>query len=151
MTYHGVRYIGYLALFSVMLFSLTKQYGFYFNVSESLPHKLYISKKSKDFKRGDYVVFKTAFKADPVTKKVTGIPGDRITSKNREVIVYDISVGTAQNKRSNGDRLQVIKDQIIPEGYYFVSGTHEKSFDSRYQEFGLVSKDMILGKAIPLC
>jgi len=36
----------------------------------------------------------------------------------------------------------------IPEGYYFVVGTHPRSYDSRY--FGLISKKEIISKIEPL-
>ena len=34
------------------------------------------------------------------------------------------------------------------EGYVFVAGDHPKSFDSRYDEFGLVNIENIQGRAI---
>jgi signal peptidase I len=36
----------------------------------------------------------------------------------------------------------------IPDGYYFVAGTHPRSYDSRY--FGLISKKEIISKIEPL-
>lgn len=36
----------------------------------------------------------------------------------------------------------------IPKGYVFVAGDHPQSFDSRYEEFGLVPVEKIWGKAV---
>lgn len=42
----------------------------------------------------------------------------------------------------------VIPEAIIPPGYVFVAGDNPNSFDSRYEEFGLVPMEKIWGKAI---
>ena len=41
-----------------------------------------------------------------------------------------------------------IPGEIIPTGYVFVAGDNPNSFDSRYEEFGLVPMEKIWGKAI---
>lgn len=42
----------------------------------------------------------------------------------------------------------VIPEGIIPPGYVFVAGDNPNSFDSRYEEFGLVPMEKIWGKAV---
>lgn len=42
----------------------------------------------------------------------------------------------------------VIPEAIIPPGYVFVAGDNPNSFDSRYEEFGLVPMEKIWGKAV---
>ncbi|MDR2107641.1 MAG: S26 family signal peptidase [Holosporaceae bacterium] len=39
----------------------------------------------------------------------------------------------------------------MPEGYAFVAGSHQYSFDSRYKEFGFVDLKDIRGRAIGIC
>lgn len=40
-------------------------------------------------------------------------------------------------------------DGVIPDGYVFVAGDNSQtSYDSRYEEFGLVSEDMIWGTIV---
>ena len=41
-----------------------------------------------------------------------------------------------------------ISGEIIPPGYVFVAGDNPNSFDSRYEEFGLVPMEKIWGKAV---
>lgn len=43
---------------------------------------------------------------------------------------------------------RVIPEGIIPSGYVFVAGDNPNSFDSRYEEFGLVPMEKIWGKAV---
>ena len=40
--------------------------------------------------------------------------------------------------------------QTIPQQYFFVVADHKDSFDSRYQEFGLVRENYIEGKVYPV-
>jgi type IV secretory pathway protease TraF len=42
----------------------------------------------------------------------------------------------------------IIPEGIIPKGYVFVAGDNLNSFDSRYEEFGLVPVEKIWGKAV---
>ena len=42
----------------------------------------------------------------------------------------------------------IIPSGIIPPGYVFVAGDNPHSFDSRYEEFGLVPMEKIWGKAV---
>lgn len=47
-----------------------------------------------------------------------------------------------------GDPLTPLRAERIPAGYVFVAGDHPRSFDSRYEEFGLVPLDKIWGRAL---
>lgn len=51
-------------------------------------------------------------------------------------------------KTSQGKPLTPISAAIVPEGYVFVAGDNPNSFDSRYEEFGLVPIEKIWGKAV---
>jgi type IV secretory pathway protease TraF len=81
-----------------------------------------------------------------IVKYLVGIEGDRITNEKNNIYVNAYYIGTAQKT----GQLTPIKDQIISKGYLFVSGTHRYSFDSRYEEFGLIKVSDLKGRAIGL-
>lgn len=82
-----------------------------------------------------------------VIKRVSGVPGDKIEIKNRNIYIEDRHVCPLVDKNSKGDPLIPTEEQIIPRGYYFVSGDHRRSFDSCYQAFGLVHQSQVEGRA----
>jgi signal peptidase I len=128
------------------------------NVSESLDDVRYLLVlKSTKIKRGDIVsiqghtpqyVGKHIF-----TKRVVGIPGDYIirdkthltlkTQNGAFSITFPLLMQTKE-----GLTLTPLSLEIVPQGYFFVTGDHLRSFDSRYEEFGLVLKEKIYGKAL---
>lgn len=52
------------------------------------------------------------------------------------------------DRTTNGSLLTPLRATIVPEGYVFVAGDHLRSFDSRYEEFGLVPLEKIWGKGV---
>jgi conjugal transfer pilin signal peptidase TrbI len=60
----------------------------------------------------------------------------------------DPSVYNVIEKDSLGRSLPMIEDMMIPEGMYFVTGTEERTFDSRY--WGLINEKQVIGQAFPL-
>lgn len=122
-------------------------------------------------KRGDIVSIQDYEPAyvgkKPFAKRVLGLPGDLILKdKNTVVIVPKICVSknpiskadmpiTSEpvvlpllEKTSEGKPLTPLSATSVPEGYIFVAGDNPNSFDSRYEEFGLVPLEKIWGKAI---
>lgn len=59
-------------------------------------------------------------------------------------------IGKCKERDTKGNKLTCIKPQIIPKDHYFVFGDTEDSFDSRYEEFGLIKEQDILYNAYPL-
>lgn len=51
-------------------------------------------------------------------------------------------------KDSLGRELPMIEEMVIPEGKYFVTGTEDRTFDSRY--WGLIDEKQVIGQAFPL-
>lgn len=108
----------------------------------------------------------------PFAKRVLGLPGDLILKdKNKVTIVTKafmpmtpVSKGPMSTpgmpmasdsvtlplleRTSEGKPLTPIFAASVPEGYVFVAGDNLNSFDSRYEEFGLVPMEKIWGKAI---
>jgi conjugal transfer pilin signal peptidase TrbI len=56
-------------------------------------------------------------------------------------------VGFARSRTLGGTVLEAIEPGVIPANRFYVQGTHEMSFDSRYRVNGLVRRDQIIGKA----
>lgn len=85
----------------------------------------------------------------PVIKQVKGIPGSKMRfDAQGQLWVDDFCVGTIHTTSITGKPVTSIKAGVIPKGYVFGYATHERSFDSRYQEFGLIPIDSIQGSGI---
>lgn len=82
------------------------------------------------------------------TKFVVGFPGDVISHKGREIFINGHSYGVAieRSPRFKGV-LAMIPDGVIPPHFYYVAGTYERSFDSRYQAVGLINEKAFIGRA----
>ncbi|QNQ82993.1 signal peptidase I (plasmid) [Lactobacillus sp. PV037] len=127
--------------------------------------KVFSFKRAK-VQRGSVIVF-NAKGVDPgvtekkiYVKRVFGLPGDKVVSKDGKIYVNDQLVNqdfisSSQRKEGTGNwdfkQLANLHQwgkftnvSTVPEGYYFVLGDNRKvSNDSRY--FGFVPKDHVLG------
>lgn len=149
------------------------------NHSPSLGYKAFLCFKGLTPKRGDFVSIEghpTAyFEGLHYTKRLSGLPGERIqihddhehdnhgqvnrvhdnrVHDNRihesQMFVGDYFVGALRTTTRDGKPLHPLKSMTIPQGYVFVSADNFQSFDSRYEEFGLVKKTCITGICIGL-
>lgn len=126
--------------------------------SESLEDVHYILvHKSSSIKRGDIVLIQghaPQYVGEKLfTKRVIGLPGDTIIKhqKGLEIKAKNSSVSTIfplLDKTKEGQTLTPLPLQSVPEGYLFVIGDHPRSFDSRYEEFGLVPMVKVWGKTV---
>jgi signal peptidase I len=87
---------------------------------------------------------------DVFIKQVTCAPGQRLSIKDSlEFFCDDRFLGKALTQDSKGSKLEVFSfSGTIPEGKYFVSGKHERSYDSKY--YGFIDDSEILKKALPI-
>jgi conjugal transfer pilin signal peptidase TrbI len=142
-----------LALGCLSVFASFKT-GLLINRSESLPHKLYFLVKGSCWQKNDLVAisgFDTRYSRNQhFTKRILGVPGDRISIRQNQICVNAGPCVFFKNKTKDERKLTIIEAQIIPERHYFVLADHKDSFDSRYQEFGLVKDVYIEGKAYPV-
>lgn len=113
------------------------------NGSQSLPYKVFVSFKGMSFKRGDLVLIvghkPKYFPPVSLIKRVVGMEGDSIAP-----YLKDLKIKT---KTRRGQPLNPLKAKSVPKGYVFVQADHPDSFDSRYEEFGLVKVESIWGRS----
>ena len=104
--------------------------------------------------RGDAVLFdppETAGSPIPYLKTVRGVPGDHVkVDGGRRVSVNGSVLGIAKTHARDGRALEKTAPGTIPPGRYYVHADHADSHDSRYAEIGLVPRERIRGRAMPL-
>ncbi|MBK6973192.1 MAG: conjugative transfer signal peptidase TraF [Sterolibacteriaceae bacterium] len=130
-----------------------------FNWTDSLPyHVAWLDRDAARLERGDFVLYTFSGKAQvdypglrrqPFFKIVAGVPGDPIRVADRNVFVGGTYVGFAKLRTFDGRGLNPVESAFVPEGHYYVRGISPDSFDSRYQEAGLVAPAEVIGKVRP--
>ena len=168
--FQHVRRRWYLYLVLVMIWTLayvrlfidaTPRLPILFNVTPSLPYTVaVVNYRAHGIRRGDFVVY--AFEGpaqrifpglyhQPFFKIVRGVAGDKVTVRDRHVFVNGQEVGIAKTHTTVKHlRLEPIAETVIPPSYFYVQGTSQDSFDSRYSINGLVRADAVLGVVIPI-
>ena len=100
-----------------------------------------------DFVRGQKVEFSPNVGEITSVKIILGAAGDHVrVTDDRMVYVNDVLAGRAKERSLKGRPLRMIRGGIIPDGHYFMLGTHADSYDSRYHDIGLVAEDDILAR-----
>jgi len=126
------------------------------NFSPSLPYTMFVVEKRGLPQKGGFVVFNFPGKQfynpkDRFVKKVVGVPGDRVEVRGREVFLNGESVAVAKEKSVKGIPLaQLNFNGVIPEGKLFVLGMTKDSYDSRYEDVGLVDQNRIIWTGHPV-
>lgn len=141
-------------LLGALLFVLPFNSNILIGKSDSLPYKLYFLVKGHNWGKGDLVAIKNFHtkhtKNQHFTKKIVGVAGDVVAIEGKHVLVNGIKHVQLKNKTKNNKKLTPTIAQTIPQQHFFVIATHKDSFDSRYQEFGLVRENYIEGKVYPI-
>lgn len=152
------KYFVGIGAFMAMGWWLTTYTQLLESVSESLEGVRYlIVLKSSSIKRGDIVAIQghtPQYVGEHIfTKRIVGLPGDQII-RNKTQLTLKAQNGSFSTslplliKTKEGEPLAPLSLNVIPEGYLFVIGDHLRSFDSRYEEFGLVKKEKVWGKGL---
>ncbi len=120
--------------------------------TDSLPCHYFLKFKMLSPTKGDYTVVFSQWYKGKILKKIIGQENDKIWYDNQgHLWVNDFKVGKPKLYASDGRPLTPLRAQIIPKDYVFLYSSHELSFDSRYQELGLVPLPDLKGKVISLC
>lgn len=163
--------VGIVSL-GILLAVLLTQIRFTINQTPSLSYRAFICIKGLAPERGDFVSISDHptkyFEEIHYTKRLMGFPGDKIEIHGNQMYINHKCVdntsvnkscthspdpsliGSLRKATQDGRALHPFKNTVIPEGYVFVSADHPRSFDSRYEEFGLVKQEHIAGKCFGL-
>ena len=123
------------------------------NATPSLPYTVcLIAKGDLALRRGDLVAFRWhgggPYPEGVVfTKIVRGLPGDEVTREDRSFFVNGAAVGWAKPFSNSRAPLALGPTGVIPDGHYYVSGTHPDSLDSRYALAGWIPRSALIGRA----
>ena len=146
----GRRWYVYLPL--VLAWSVAQHY-LLFNWTASLPYSMVWLDSARNFARGDLIVYRFdgeelmhLKKGQRFFKRIIGVAGDRVNVEGRRVLINGADVGIAKRYTLDGHQLEPLEPGVIPPEFFYVQGTHEMSFDSRYRESGLVHVSQIIGK-----
>lgn len=134
----------------VVFEGVTRSTGLALNQSDSLPQKAFLILKGSEVSREHYLSFENSWFKAPLIKQVIGIEGDKIITDEQGEIWIARKVGKPLPHSKDVKILHSIAPGIIPPGSVYVYAPHPRSFDSRYQEVGLVQVDQTLGRAVPL-
>jgi conjugal transfer pilin signal peptidase TrbI len=131
-----------LALLLVCLlclsFTIKPIFGIRYTVTPSLPYKLFISRPISSIKKSQYVTLAHPKSKILVAKQIVGLPGDEVIVRDHNLYLNDKQLGFILDHSKSGKKFNPIQEGKIPEGFVFLYAPHVDSFDSRYQEFGLV-------------
>jgi len=141
--------IALMGLISVYLIE-SEGYSLRWNRSSSLPYTLFFTHKFNQISEGMYVIIDHPKYSSCIGKKIIGRAGDFIEVKNSHVFINGRVIGEARKQSTNGTALHPISSGLIPPGFVFAYAPHPDSFDSRYEEFGLINLDWIREKLCPL-
>ncbi len=97
--------------------------------------------------RGDIVVLKDPRETNTdLIKRIIGLPGETLQIVDGKVYINDkLLVEPYIKEEWNDDKEKI----AIPEGFYFVMGDNRNnSMDSRSSQIALISKDLLIGKAM---
>jgi hypothetical protein len=142
--------VSFLCTFIFMAI-LISQVRFLISETDSLPQHYFLHFPNLKPKVQQYTVLSNAWYEGKIIKKITGIAGDKLWfNEKNELFINQLRVGKPFKVTPDGRALTAIQAQIIPKGYVFLSSEHPKSFDSRYQELGLVPLSQLEGLVIPL-
>ena len=157
----AVSIIVYLAVTTYVIAPFTvKGHSMDYTFADS--DKVFVSKLSSNYERGENIVFHANEKDDYI-KRVIGVPGDTVAYIDDELYINGSKVEEPylakkkQEAKKEGkapltadfsiENLSSTTSKKVPEGTYFVMGDNRQhSTDSRV--FGFVKKDKIIGKVV---
>ena len=105
-----------------------------------------LNRFSKEFERGDVVLFDCPQLNTTLLKRIVGCPGDLVHIADGSLYIN----GTQADSFGEIEYAGIAENELlIPERYYFALGDNvSKSKDSRYTIVGLISEEQLIGKVI---
>ena len=141
----GIAFIGF-GIFS-------ENVHFIKSPTDSLPQRYFVQLPNIKPQKGDLTVVYNGFYKGKIIKRIIGVAGDQIsTDGHGNIFINQQKIGRAHEHTNmqSGLSLTTIKPQVIPEGRVFLHSPHPRSFDSRYQEVGLVPVSDLEGKVFAI-
>jgi conjugal transfer pilin signal peptidase TrbI len=135
-----------------IVFAIWPWYRFHINVTKSLPGHLYLVEVGRKPSIGDIVAFTWdgGFgypKGSTFLKHVYGLPGQSVEVHDRSIYIEKKLVARALERSHRGTPMKTVTPGPIPNQRVFAATPSPGGFDSRYEVFGLVSFDSIVGVA----
>lgn len=139
----------------IMVSSVTKFFGIGFIRTQSIDKQMMIYSKNFEYEGlKDKIIYFLLPEETPYFSKFSNFAkyvrcesGDMLNVKGLEYFCNDKLIGVAKTKDKDGKAVEhFVFNGVIPQGKYFVMGTHERSYDSRY--WGFVDKNLIQGVSV---
>ena len=135
----------------LLLFAVSHYCRFLVSETDSLHQHFFLHFPTINPQKGDYTLIYSDWYQGKIIKKIIGNSGDVIWyDKEGFLWINQIKLGKPKQTTKDGVQLKAISAQTIPPGFIFLHSSHERSFDSRYQELGLVPLNKIKGLVVPL-
>ena len=110
-----------------------------YSATNSLPYHYFLEFKQVTPKKGQYTVFESPWYGGKVIKEISGISRDLIKYDSEgNLWIGEQLIGQPKDKSFDGRVLTPLEPGTIPNGFVLLKGDHERSFDSRYTEMGLI-------------
>lgn len=152
--------LGAVALALSTLAAFSREHALMINASPSLPYWAIWLERGAAPKRGDIILFDPPTspllvkhfgkEPRPFGKRVSGLPGDLVTEKDRAFFVNGRLAAKAKLTSRLGEPLALGPTGRVPPGCYFVTTAHKDGFDSRYAAIGWICAPRILGVGRPI-
>lgn len=150
-------FLTYILLIS-MIVIVTQKYRMIFNLTHSLSQKIFfIDVGNRNLVKGDFIVTKNNYLPNiphefALIKEIAGIGDDIVTIRKNKLYIDNRYCCIVKSIVVEWGTLHPLTEStlVIPKDCFFVRGTSNNSFDSRFKEFGFICKNQILGKAYPL-
>lgn len=140
-----------------VIWQISHHVNLVYSRTDSLPHHLFLQCKRVKPQRDNYTCLTSSWYGRRVIKKVVGMAGDTLVYDgqgnlwvNALWIGRALKIGKPKKQAKDGRPLTPIKPGVIPAGKVFVVGDHERSFDSRYAELGLVPETVLQGRLLAI-
>lgn len=152
--------LGAAALALSTLSAFARDHALMINASPSLPYWAVWLTRGAVPERGDIILFDPPAskllerhfgkEPKPFGKRVSGVPGDLVTEKDRAFFVNGRLVARAKLASRLGEPLALGPTGRVPRGCYFVTTEHKDGLDSRYAAIGWICAPRILGVGRPI-